>query len=88
MTTLTRADWEARAQQLQIEGRALIDGQLCDALSGERFACISPVDGRVLGEVASCAQADADRAVAVARARFVLRRLFSSIPAAISSFTW
>src|SRR5690606_19228107 len=46
------------------------DGQLCDALSGERFACISPVDGRVLGEVASCAQADADRAVAVARARF------------------
>ena len=27
MTQATRADWEARASQLRIEGRAFIDGQ-------------------------------------------------------------
>ncbi len=35
MTTLTRADWEQRAQQLKIEGRAFINGEYTDAASGE-----------------------------------------------------
>lgn len=70
MSQLTRADWQARADALKIEGRALVNGQHCDALSGETFDCISPVDGRVLGKVASCDQADADQAVKVARASF------------------
>ena len=46
MTTLTRADWEQRAQQLKIEGRAFINGEYTDAASGETFDCLSPVDGR------------------------------------------
>ena len=70
MTTLTRADWEQRAQQLKIEGRAFINGEYTAAVSGETFECVSPVDGRLLAQVASCDAADADRAVENARATF------------------
>ena len=70
MTTLTRADWEQRAQQLKIEGRAFINGEYTDAVSNETFECLSPVDGRLLGKVASCDSADAQRAVEVARKTF------------------
>ncbi len=70
MTTLSRADWEKRAQDLKIEGRAFIHGEYTAAVSGDTFDCISPVDGRVLGQVASCDQADADLAVKDARATF------------------
>ncbi|MGY4533521.1 4-guanidinobutyraldehyde dehydrogenase/NAD-dependent aldehyde dehydrogenase [Pseudomonas sp. TE3786] len=70
MTTLTRADWEKRAQDLKIEGRAFIHGEYTAAVSGDTFDCISPVDGRVLGKVASCDLADAELAVKDARATF------------------
>ncbi|MCY1501474.1 NADP/NAD-dependent aldehyde dehydrogenase PuuC [compost metagenome] len=70
MSTLTRADWEARAQNLKIEGRAFVNGEYVDAASGQTFDCISPVDGRFLAKVASCDSADADRAVQAARASF------------------
>ncbi len=70
MSTLTRADWEARAKALKIEGRALIHGEHCNAVSGETFDCISPVDGRFLTKVASCDAADAELAVRDARATF------------------
>jgi 4-guanidinobutyraldehyde dehydrogenase/NAD-dependent aldehyde dehydrogenase len=70
MSNLTFADWQARASALQFEGRALINGVHCNALSGETFDCISPVDGRFLVKVASCDQADAEQAVRVARASF------------------
>ena len=52
MTTLTRADWEQRARDLKIEGRAYINGEYTDAVSAETFECISPVDGRLLGKIA------------------------------------
>ena len=70
MTTLTRADWEQRAQQLKIEGRAYINGEYTAAVSNETFECLSPVDGRLLGKVASCDVADAQRAVENARKTF------------------
>ncbi|MWV14590.1 aldehyde dehydrogenase family protein [Pseudomonas sp. L-22-4S-12] len=70
MTTLTRADWEQRAKNLKIEGRALIHGELCEAVSAATFECVSPVDGRLLGLVASCDAPDAELAVADARATF------------------
>ncbi|MCQ4324939.1 aldehyde dehydrogenase PuuC [Stutzerimonas stutzeri] len=70
MTTLTLADWQQRARDLRIEGRAFIQGEYLDAAGGARFDCVSPVDGRVLAQVASCEQADAERAVASARAAF------------------
>ena len=70
MTSLTRADWEQRANTLNIETRAFIHGEYVAAQSGATFECISPVDGRVLGLVASCDLADAERAVADARVTF------------------
>lgn len=70
MTTLTRADWEQRAQRLNIEGRAFINGEYTAAASGATFECLSPVDGRLLAQVASCDLADAQRAVENARATF------------------
>ena len=70
MTSLTRADWEQRAKTLTIETRAFVHGEYRAAESGATFECISPVDGRLLGMVASCDQADADVAVKDARATF------------------
>lgn len=70
MTTLTLADWQQRARDLRIEGRAFIQGEYTAAADGAQFDCISPIDGRLLTQVASCDQADAERAVASARAAF------------------
>ncbi|WP_152226245.1 aldehyde dehydrogenase [Pseudomonas sp. SCB32] len=70
MSQPTRADWEARAKTLKIEGRAFIQGEYLAAASGDTFDCISPVDGRLLAKVTSCDAADAERAVQSARATF------------------
>jgi len=70
MSTPTRADWEQRARSLAVEGRAFIDGKYWAAVSGATFDCLSPIDGRLLGKVASCDAADSDLAVAVARQTF------------------
>jgi gamma-glutamyl-gamma-aminobutyraldehyde dehydrogenase len=68
--TLTRADWQARAEALKPRSQALIDGRFVDAMDGRSFDCISPIDGRVLGEVARCGAADAELAVVAARRSF------------------
>ena len=70
MSKLSFAQWQERAQNLTIEGRAFINGSYCAAQSGATFECISPIDGRVLANVASTDQADADLAVANARQVF------------------
>jgi len=67
---LTRADWEARAAKLAFRTQAFIDGRYVDSASGKRFPCISPIDGRVLAEIAECAAEDVERAVSVARRTF------------------
>jgi 4-guanidinobutyraldehyde dehydrogenase/NAD-dependent aldehyde dehydrogenase len=70
MADLTLADWQQRAQGLKVEGRAFINGQYTPAVSGTTFECVSPVDGRLLGQVASCDEADANLAVENARQVF------------------
>jgi gamma-glutamyl-gamma-aminobutyraldehyde dehydrogenase/4-guanidinobutyraldehyde dehydrogenase/NAD-dependent aldehyde dehydrogenase len=50
--------------------RAFVDGAFVDAASGETFACVSPVSGETLFDVAACDTADVDTAVAVARRAF------------------
>jgi 4-guanidinobutyraldehyde dehydrogenase/NAD-dependent aldehyde dehydrogenase len=62
--------WQALAASVSIEGRAYIDGAYVDADDAATFACISPVDGRVLAQVASCDVADVNKAVAAARRTF------------------
>ncbi|WP_426415490.1 aldehyde dehydrogenase [Aestuariirhabdus sp. LZHN29] len=66
----TLAHWQQMASTVSIEGRAYINGEYVDARSGETFDCVSPIDGRVLANVASCDSADADIAVANARETF------------------
>jgi len=74
-------DWRSAAAALRPDGRALINGQRRAAQSGATFSCVSPVDGRVLTEVARCGQADVDDAVASARAAFEDRRWSGLAPA-------
>jgi gamma-glutamyl-gamma-aminobutyraldehyde dehydrogenase/4-guanidinobutyraldehyde dehydrogenase/NAD-dependent aldehyde dehydrogenase len=68
--TATRDDWRTLAEQVGIPRQAFIDGRRADALRGETFDCISPIDGRLLARVASCDAADVDVAVAGARRAF------------------
>lgn len=69
-TPTDQNQWQALADQLRFEGRAYVNGAYQWAGSGETFPSVSPIDGRQLVQVASCDQADADQAVAVARAAF------------------
>lgn len=66
----TRADWQRQAEGLHIPDQAFIDGRYVDAASGARYACISPIDGRVLAQVVDADHLDVDRAVAAARRSF------------------
>ncbi|SFX07193.1 aldehyde dehydrogenase [Marinospirillum alkaliphilum] len=67
---MTREEWQNMAASLEIRNQAFINGQYVNAVSGATFDCESPVDGRILTQVASCDAEDADRAVAAARAAF------------------
>jgi 4-(gamma-glutamylamino)butanal dehydrogenase len=66
----TRRDWEQAASATRPEGRALIGGRLVEAQSGRVFDKITPIDGRVIAQVARGAAGDVDAAVAAARTSF------------------
>jgi len=66
----TRDSWQALAEGLQIRTQAFIDGKYVDSASGRTFDCISPIDGRSLGQVAECTAEDIERAVIAARRSF------------------
>jgi acyl-CoA reductase-like NAD-dependent aldehyde dehydrogenase len=75
-------DWHAAAKNLRIDGRAVIAGQRCCALSGQTFDSLSPIDGRTLAAVARGQGADVDAAVASARQAFDDKRWAGQAPAA------
>jgi acyl-CoA reductase-like NAD-dependent aldehyde dehydrogenase len=62
--------WQAAAADIQIDGRAFINGQRSDSLSGETRPTINPTDGNEIAEVAYCGADDADQAVNIAREAF------------------
>lgn len=79
MTAFTPASaqariWHDRADAFvaegRVDGRALIAGQRVASASGETFACHSPLDGRLLAQVARGGAADIDAAVRSARQAF------------------
>jgi acyl-CoA reductase-like NAD-dependent aldehyde dehydrogenase len=74
-------DWHVRAATLKIDGRAVIGGRRIAAANGETFDCISPINGRVLTQVARGRGADIDAAVTSARAAFEDRRWAGKPPA-------
>ena len=61
-------EWRHLAKRLVIRNDAFIDGKYVKAVSGDTFECRSPVDGKLLTAVTSCAEQDVDVAVAAARA--------------------
>jgi aldehyde dehydrogenase (NAD+) len=58
-----------RAAQ-RAESRMLIDGRLCESVSGAHFDNISPATGKVMGSTAAAAAEDMDSAIAAARKAF------------------
>ena len=81
MTTQT-IDWHAAASTLKPDGRMFVGGQRQPSASGETFACISPLDGQVIAQVARGQAADIDAAVASARRAFDDGRWARKSPAA------
>jgi acyl-CoA reductase-like NAD-dependent aldehyde dehydrogenase len=75
-------DWKARAAAQQFDGRCVINGRRVTATDSSLFDCISPIDGRVLTQVARGKAADIDAAVTVARKAFDDRRWSGKSPAA------
>jgi len=67
--------------EMVFDGRSLINGKRVGAIDGATFACISPVDGRVLTDVARCGAADIALAVTAARSAFEDRRWRGKSPA-------
>ena len=63
-------DWQRRAAQQRFIDKAIIAGRQVAAVSGETFAAVDPATGRVLAQVAACAEADVDLAVRAARDSF------------------
>jgi 4-guanidinobutyraldehyde dehydrogenase/NAD-dependent aldehyde dehydrogenase len=68
--TLRRPDWHALAAAIRPRAQAFINGRYLDAVSGQSFDCLSPIDGRRLARVAATDSADVDAAVAAARSAF------------------
>ena len=70
MLNKTIQDWASLAGDLDIEGRAFINGSYVDALAGGTRETMSPGNGQKLADVANCGVEDADHAVAIARTAF------------------
>jgi acyl-CoA reductase-like NAD-dependent aldehyde dehydrogenase len=66
----TTEDFHRHAARLKPETRMLIDGELLDSLSGERFESTNPANGEVVASVPLGTVEDVDRAVASARRAF------------------
>ncbi|UBH05206.1 aldehyde dehydrogenase [Leucobacter sp. Psy1] len=65
--TRTHDEWKTAARELRLDGRAFIDGARVDAASGETIAKTNPATGETISQLASCGEADLDRAVVAAR---------------------
>jgi acyl-CoA reductase-like NAD-dependent aldehyde dehydrogenase len=64
------ADYRKLASDLSFRNKAFIDGRHMDAVSGRTFDCVSPIDGKVLTQVAACDVEDVNCAVIAARTVF------------------
>ncbi|MGO3929863.1 aldehyde dehydrogenase [Rhodopseudomonas pseudopalustris] len=66
----SRDDWHERGLKVTPRNQLYIDGGWQPAASGSTFACISPIDGRTITDVAAGDAEDIDRAVKAARTAF------------------
>lgn len=68
--SITAEQIESAKGQLTLATDAWINGKAATAQSGERFDCVSPIDGSVLASIARCDEADINAAVACAKQKF------------------
>ena len=69
-TLLTRAEYQAIAQDLNLPCNAFIDGKFQAAKSRKTFASVNPATGKTIAEIAACDAKDVDFAVKKAREAF------------------
>ncbi|MFK0002846.1 aldehyde dehydrogenase family protein [Paenarthrobacter sp. NPDC090522] len=69
-STMISSDWRRRAEGLAIDGRAFMDGRRTAAKGARVRPTSSPINGRVLAELAACGSDEVDQAVAAARRSF------------------
>jgi acyl-CoA reductase-like NAD-dependent aldehyde dehydrogenase len=67
---MSKADWQAAAKALRVDGRAFINGRSVAALSGETRPTFNPGNGEELAQVAYCGIEDAELAITSARTAF------------------
>ena len=70
MSQAVAPDWRQKASSLIYDGRAYVGAQRVEALSGETFDVISPIDGKVVAQAARARAEDVDAAVKSARIAF------------------
>ena len=70
MNTQDTAFWHRRAEQIQFQNQAFINGKFVDAKSGKTFDDINPATESVIISVAECDDIDIDIAVKAARKSF------------------
>jgi gamma-glutamyl-gamma-aminobutyraldehyde dehydrogenase len=79
MTEVTQATIDATIAELEldgstistkVEGRAFINGEYVEAISGETILTSNPATGKVVAKISSCAKEDVDKAVKAARIAF------------------
>ncbi len=63
----SQADWQALRESLTLPSQAWIAGRATAAQQQKTLACVSPIDGQLLTQIARCDQADVDLAVTAAR---------------------
>ena len=69
-TAHDRSAWQRLAASARPEGRAFINGRHHSALDGRAFDDVSPIDGKIIAQVARGDAADVEAAVTAARASF------------------
>ncbi|KJC54084.1 hypothetical protein UP10_41190 [Bradyrhizobium sp. LTSPM299] len=68
--TMTKAEWQTRAERLVFRTQPFIDGSFVSSSSEETFAPINPATGREVCRIAVGSAEDVDRAVKAARVSF------------------
>ena len=81
MAAKTLEDWQKMRDGLSYRNQAFIDGKYVDAVSGKTFETISPIDGRVLANIAECDKEDVEIAVKSARRAFEAGKWSEAAPA-------
>ena len=70
MPNTSPPQWKDLSVNIKLDGRAFINGKRVNAISGLKFDCISPIDGKKIAEIARGDTADINAAVSAARIAF------------------